>query len=154
MRCPARSSACLSNSWLQANRALLQAIELLHCSARFLAFRLSFPPSRRAALRMPRLTTRPTSRSSRSSQPRHPTTTSLRRAHSLLRHRRPPNLAPEWFTQALSSLQSQLAETRSAASEAVATTEMLSTDVCQLKRSSVTSSAPPPKLPKPSWITR
>ena len=37
--------------------------------------------------------------------------------------------APEWFTQALSSLQSQLAETRSAASEAVAATEMLSTDV-------------------------
>ena len=46
--------------------------ELLCCSARFLAFRLSFPPSRRAALRMPRLTTRSTSRSSRSSQPPTP----------------------------------------------------------------------------------
>ena len=62
--------------------------------------------------------------------------------------------APEWVTQALSSLQCQLAETRPAASEAVAATEMLSTDVRQLKRSSATSSAPPPKLPKPSWITR
>ena len=39
----------------------------------FLAFRLSFPPSRRAALRMPRLTTRSASRSSRSSQPPRPT---------------------------------------------------------------------------------
>ena len=43
--------------------------ELLRCSAHFLAFRLSFPPSRRPALRKPRLTTRSTSRWSRSSQP-------------------------------------------------------------------------------------
>ena len=39
----------------------------------FLAFRLSFPPSRRAALRMPRPTMRSASRSSRSSQPPRPT---------------------------------------------------------------------------------
>ena len=48
--------------------------ELLRCSARFsrLPAVLS-PPSRRAALRMPRLTTRSASRSSRSSQPPRPT---------------------------------------------------------------------------------
>ena len=72
MRCPARSSACLSDSWLQANRALLQAIGAV---ARFSSFsRLSavLSPSRRAALRMPRLTTRSTFRSSQSSQPPTP----------------------------------------------------------------------------------
>ena len=47
-------------------------LELLRCSARFLAFRLSFPPSRGAALRIPKLTTRSTSKSSRSSQPPTP----------------------------------------------------------------------------------
>ena len=76
-------SACLSISFAPSDESFcaVQLVcrtlgskrsELLRCSARFLAFRLSFPPSRRAALRMPRLTTRSTSRSSRSSQPPTP----------------------------------------------------------------------------------
>ena len=117
----------------------------------FCAARLPFPLSRRATLRMPRPTTRSTSRSSRSSQP--PTSNnneppSRSEPSPSPSSSQPPSAAPEWFTQALGSLQNQLAETRSAASEAVAATQMLSTEVRQLKRSSATSSARPPKLPK------
>ena len=100
---------------------------------------------------MPRQTTRSTSRSSRSSQP--PTSNndeppSRSEPSPSPSSSQPPSAAPEWFTQALGSLQNQLAETRSAALEAVAATQMLSTEVRQLKRSSTTSSAPLPKLPK------
>ena len=64
----------LWNSWLQANRALLQAIRAVALfSSFFLVFRLFFPPSRRAALIMPRLTTWSLSRWSRSSQSTRPT---------------------------------------------------------------------------------
>ena len=100
---------------------------------------------------MPRAATRSTSRSSRSS---HPPTTNNDEPPSGSKPSpspssfQPSSAAPEWFTQALGSLRSQLAETRSAASEAVAATQMLSTEIRQLKRSSATSSAPPPKLPK------
>ena len=90
---------------------------------------------------MPRLTTRSTYRSSRSSQP------SVEKGASSVTVVL-STFASQWFTQALVSLQSQLAEARSAASEAVIATQMLSADICQLKRSSATSSAPPPKLPK------
>ena len=100
---------------------------------------------------MPRPTTRSTSRSSRSSQP-PPSNNNERPSRSEPSPPRsssqPSSAAPEWLTNALGSLQSQLAETRSAASEAVAATH---TEVCQLKRSSVTSSAP---LPKPSKLSK
>ena len=108
----------------------------------FASSELSFPLSRRATLRMPRPTTRSTSRSSRSSQP--PTSNndeppSRSEPSPLPSSSQPPSTAPEWFTQALGSLQNHLAETRSAASEAVAATQMLSTEVRQLKRSSATT---------------
>ena len=100
---------------------------------------------------MPRSTARSTSRSSRSSQPPtsnndEPRPRSEPSLSSL--SSQPSSAVPEWFTHSLSSLQSQLAEMRSAALEAVAATQMLSTEVRQLKRSCVKSSAPPPKLPK------
>ena len=159
-------SACLSVLFLQVIRVFalpssrfslvvgLLAPSDRSCCAVQLVFsflRLPFPLSRRATLRMRRPTTRSTSRSSRSSQP--PTSNndeppSRSEPSPSPSSSQPPSAAPEWFTQALGSLQNQLAETRSAASEAVAATQMLSTEVRQLKRSSATGSAPPPKLPK------
>ena len=150
---PSDQSFCAARLVLQLGCRIFgsKRSELLRCSARFTFFRLPFPLSRRATLRMPRPTTRSTSRSSRSSQP--PTSNndeppSRSEPSPSPSSSQPPSAAPEWFTQALGSLQNQLAETRSAASEAVAATQMLSTEVRQLKRSSATSSARPPKLPK------
>ena len=149
LRCPARFSACLSDSWLQATRALSKRSELLRCSARFLAFRLSFSPfssnhSENALAKYEVHVQVVAELPASDTQQREPLSQNGASSVTVVLS----TFVPEWFTQALFSLQSQLAETRSAVSEVVAATQMLSTDVLQLKRPSATSSAPPPKLPK------
>ena len=86
--------------------------ELLRSSACFLAFRLSFPPSRRAALTMHGLIMRSTSRPfaelpAPDTQQRRSSVEHIAFSVTVVLS----TFAPEWFTQALSSLQSQLAET-------------------------------------------
>ena len=68
----AHSSACCQTLGSKRIELCSKRSEMSRCAASFLAFRLSFPPCRRAALKMPRLSTRSTSRSSRSSQPPAP----------------------------------------------------------------------------------